>query len=57
VGKPKGALVPDRTIERRFRRYKEHAGLAFWLFVTRDWFDDGAGGAPVERLSAGEPRS
>ncbi len=29
--------VPDRQIERRFRRYGEHAGLAFWLFVTRDW--------------------
>jgi N-glycosylase/DNA lyase len=29
--------VPDATIVRRFRRYGEHAGLAFWLFVTRDW--------------------
>jgi N-glycosylase/DNA lyase len=29
--------VPDRTIERRFRRYGAEAGLAFWLFVTRDW--------------------
>jgi N-glycosylase/DNA lyase len=29
--------IADRTIERRFRRYGEHAGLAFWLFVTRDW--------------------
>jgi 3-methyladenine DNA glycosylase/8-oxoguanine DNA glycosylase len=29
--------VPDERIERRFRRYGEHAGLAFWLFVTRDW--------------------
>lgn len=28
---------PDRTIERRFRRYGEDAGLAFWLFVTSDW--------------------
>lgn len=27
----------DRTIERRFRRYGPHAGLALWLFVTRDW--------------------
>jgi len=27
----------DRAIERRFRRYGDHAGLAFWLFVTRDW--------------------
>ncbi|HEV8564988.1 MAG TPA: Fe-S cluster assembly protein HesB [Actinomycetota bacterium] len=29
--------VNDGAIERRFRRYGEHAGLAFWLFVTRDW--------------------
>jgi hypothetical protein len=29
----------DRTIERRFRRYGPYAGLAFWLFVTRDWVD------------------
>ncbi len=32
-------LVPDRTIERRFRRYGPYAGLAFWLFITRDWVD------------------
>jgi 3-methyladenine DNA glycosylase/8-oxoguanine DNA glycosylase len=29
--------VADRTIIRRFRRYDERAGLAFWLFLTRDW--------------------
>ena len=29
--------VPDRTIERRFRRYRDFAGLAFWLYLTRDW--------------------
>ena len=29
--------VADPTIERRFRRYRSFAGLAFWLFVTRDW--------------------
>ena len=55
MGKPKGRLVADRTIERRFRRYGRYAGLAFWLFLTRDWVDDGAGGAPPEQLSAGEP--
>jgi 3-methyladenine DNA glycosylase/8-oxoguanine DNA glycosylase len=33
--------VPDRQIERRFRPYGEFAGLAFWLFVTRDWVEDG----------------
>lgn len=27
----------DSTIARRFRRYGPEAGLAFWLFVTRDW--------------------
>ena len=33
----------DKTIARRFRRYGDHAGLAFWLFLTRDWVaEDGA---------------
>ena len=32
--------VPDAAIARRFRRYGEHAGLAFWLFLTRDWVDE-----------------
>jgi N-glycosylase/DNA lyase len=27
----------DTTIERRFRRYGDYAGLAFWLYLTRDW--------------------
>jgi len=35
--------VSDRQIERRFRPYGEYAGLAFWLFVTRDWVEDGPG--------------
>ena len=30
----------DTTIERRFRRYGPYAGLAFWLYITRDWVDD-----------------
>jgi 3-methyladenine DNA glycosylase/8-oxoguanine DNA glycosylase len=29
----------DATIVRRFRRYGPYAGLAFWLFLTRDWVD------------------
>lgn len=29
--------VKDATIVRRFRRYGPYAGLAFWLYVTRDW--------------------
>lgn len=32
--------VPDATIVRRFRRYRRYAGLAFWLFITRDWVPD-----------------
>ncbi len=31
--------VADTTIERRFKRYGRYAGLAFWLFVTRDWVE------------------
>ncbi len=34
--------VSDRTIERRFKRYGPYAGLAFWLFLTRDWLRDDA---------------
>jgi N-glycosylase/DNA lyase len=33
--------VSDRQIEWRFRSYGDFAGLAFWLYVTRDWVDDG----------------
>ena len=29
----------DAAIVRRFRRYGPYAGLAFWLFITRDWVD------------------
>jgi len=34
-----GKPVKDATIERRFRRYGPDAGLAFWLFLTRDWVE------------------
>jgi N-glycosylase/DNA lyase len=34
-----GRKAADRTIERRFRRYRDYAGLAFWLYLTRDWVD------------------
>jgi 3-methyladenine DNA glycosylase/8-oxoguanine DNA glycosylase len=37
--------VSDRTIERRFKPYGRYAGLAFWLFLTRDWLTDDA--API----------
>jgi 3-methyladenine DNA glycosylase/8-oxoguanine DNA glycosylase len=40
-----GRKASDKTIERRFRRYGDYAGLAFWLYLTRDW---------VENLEAGE---
>lgn len=29
--------VKDAAIQRRFKRYGDYAGLAFWLFLTRDW--------------------
>jgi N-glycosylase/DNA lyase len=30
----------DAAIVRRFRRYGVYAGLAFWLFLTRDWVEE-----------------
>jgi 3-methyladenine DNA glycosylase/8-oxoguanine DNA glycosylase len=38
-----GRKASDETIERRFRRYQRYAGLAFWLYVTRDWVAEPAG--------------
>ena len=35
-----GRKASDATIERRFRRYGPYAGLAFWLYLTRDWVPD-----------------
>jgi N-glycosylase/DNA lyase len=32
-----GRRAKDSAIERRFRRYRPYSGLAFWLFLTRDW--------------------
>lgn len=37
TGKKRAA---DSTIRRAFARYGEYAGLAFWLFLTRDWVGD-----------------
>jgi 3-methyladenine DNA glycosylase/8-oxoguanine DNA glycosylase len=34
--------VTDKGIEKAFRRYREYAGLAFWLMLTRDWVPDPA---------------
>jgi 3-methyladenine DNA glycosylase/8-oxoguanine DNA glycosylase len=33
--------LKDATIERRFRRYGAWAGLAFWLYLTRSWVEEG----------------
>jgi hypothetical protein len=33
-----GRKAADRTIQRRFRPY---ADLAFWLYLFRDWVEDG----------------
>ena len=33
----RGRKATDAQIERRFRRYGRYAGLAFWLYLTRDW--------------------
>jgi 3-methyladenine DNA glycosylase/8-oxoguanine DNA glycosylase len=38
-----GRKAGDKTIERRFRRYRQYAGLAFWLYLTRDWVDEPGG--------------
>ena len=35
------SALKDATIERRFKRYGEWAGLAFWLYLTRGWVVDG----------------
>jgi N-glycosylase/DNA lyase len=37
-GRPR---VSDKGIERAFRRYREFAGLAFWLTLTEDWVTSG----------------
>ncbi len=40
-----GRKVQDPAIVRRFARYGEYAGLAFWLRLTRDWVDEAGAGA------------
>ena len=37
-----GRKASDTAIARRFRRYGEFAGLAFWLTLTRGWVPDPA---------------
>jgi 3-methyladenine DNA glycosylase/8-oxoguanine DNA glycosylase len=38
----RGRKASDKTIERRFRPYRDYAGLAFWLYLTRDWVEETA---------------
>jgi N-glycosylase/DNA lyase len=38
-----GRKKTDRQIAWRFRRYRDYAGLAFWLFVTQDWVEEPSG--------------
>jgi N-glycosylase/DNA lyase len=40
AGRPR---VTDKGIQKAFRRYREYAGLAFWLMLTRDWVPETAG--------------
>lgn len=39
-----GRKASDKTIQRRFRRYGDFAGLAFWLLLTRSWVPEPAPG-------------
>jgi N-glycosylase/DNA lyase len=39
--KLRGRKTSDKTIARHFRRYREFAGLAFWLTLTRSWVEEG----------------
>jgi N-glycosylase/DNA lyase len=38
--KLRGRKQTDQQILRRFKRYGDHAGLAFWLTLTRSWVTD-----------------
>ena len=44
-----GRKATDAGIERRFRRYGRYAGLAFWLYLTRDWVPESAEGVAAIR--------
>ncbi len=35
--------ISDAAIARRFKPYGRYAGLAFWLFLTRDWVEEPPG--------------
>ena len=36
----RGRKQTDKQILRAFKRYGDHAGLAFWLTLTRSWVTD-----------------
>jgi N-glycosylase/DNA lyase len=40
--KLRGRKTSDKAIARHFRRYRQFAGLAFWLTLTRGWVEEGA---------------
>ena len=54
-----GRAADDAAIRRRFRRYGDKAGLAFWLYLTRDWVADAAAPArparPLPQAEAAGP--
>jgi 3-methyladenine DNA glycosylase/8-oxoguanine DNA glycosylase len=35
-----GRQTADDVIQRRFKRYGQYAGLAFWMMLTRSWVDE-----------------
>lgn len=41
----------DSTIRRAFARYGDHAGLAFWLFLTQGWLDERLHPASADEVS------
>jgi 3-methyladenine DNA glycosylase/8-oxoguanine DNA glycosylase len=44
----RGRKATDVTIEQRFRRYGPYAGLAFWLYLTKDWVPEDASGGVAQ---------
>ena len=53
--KVNGRKAGDAMVQRRFGRYGRYSGLAFWLYLTRDWLPDepaDAGAAAAVALSA-----
>lgn len=48
--------VSDATINRRFRPYGDYAGLAFWIFLTREWVSEQTEMEKESGSEAAEPR-